>query len=176
MPRRSLRFVVGAIGLIVLAAGLLSLLSLILAVAHAFRGIRQVPKQVYSQKESLFATADYDEILTGCREMLSHPQVYRQNPEWHGLPASDRTHPDPADPSIPSAIRRLKPRDLTIGDDFVMLEFGGGDEHFGLRGYRAGVVGDGSYQLIPGLWYYSDQRTAEPKWAPPQNTHSRKGE
>lgn len=60
------------------------------------------------------------------------------------------------DPSVPPALKLLKPSSVSIYDDNIDLEFGGALLHFGIRAFRPGLAGSGTKQLGEGLWFYSE--------------------
>jgi hypothetical protein len=94
--------------------------------------------------------------------VLSHRSTYRINPNFDGKDPA--TYPDPLDPTMPTAIQQLGPREVVVQDDFVRLIFyPGGAHHVDVVGFREGAdevkwaafIGKGQ-RLTPGLWYYED--------------------
>ena len=60
------------------------------------------------------------------------------------------------DPSVPPALKLLKPSSVYIDDDSIDLEFGGALLHYGISAFRPGLAGSGTKQLGEGLWFYSE--------------------
>lgn len=71
-------------------------------------------------------------------------------------PPKDGTFLDGDDPSVPPALKLLKPSSIRINDENIDLEFGGALLHFGIRAFRPGLAGSGTKQLGEGLWFYSE--------------------
>jgi hypothetical protein len=95
--------------------------------------------------------ADHRAVLEAGRQMLADSNAFRSYP---------------ATESLPKVLRDLEPGDVLIADDrsSINVEMGGGFFHFGYTIYRDDSAGSGEKQLIPGLWYYSeDRRVIEPK-------------
>ena len=84
--------------------------------------------------------------------------------------SGDAIYPDPASPSLPAIIRKVKPRTITVDKGLVTLECG-------TNVYRFGLVVDvdtpgvpttapstrptppmATRQLAPGVWYYSEDQ------------------
>jgi len=82
----------------------------------------------------------------------------------HASSISDRGRTKPKDgtflygddPSVPAALKLLKPSSIRINDENIDLEFGGALLHFGIRAFRPGLAGSGTKQLGEGLWFYSE--------------------
>ena len=61
-----------------------------------------------------------------------------------------------SDPSLPPAVRVLKPSSVFLFQDYVELEFGGALMHFGIRTFRPGLPGHGTKWLAEGVWFYAE--------------------
>ncbi len=68
----------------------------------------------------------------------------------------DFVHFPSNDPSLPPAVRLLKPSGVVIFSDRVELEFGGALLHFGVAVFRPGIAGEGTKQLGEGIWFYAE--------------------
>ena len=113
-------------------------------------------RRMRDRQEMLANMTNGDQVLAGCREILKRAKSYRADPSWHGASAGE--YPDPTDPTIPAAIRQLKPGYISVvGGQTVTLEYGGGFNHFGVRAYAPGIAGEGTKQIAPGLLYYAER-------------------
>ena len=54
--------------------------------------------------------ADPKELLAACRVVMTNYPAYRSDPNWGG----GGPHPDPTDPKMPEAIRKLQPDGVII--------------------------------------------------------------
>jgi len=61
-----------------------------------------------------------------------------------------------SDPSIPAALKILKPSAIWIFEDRIELDFGGAFLSFGFRAFPHGVEGYGTKRLGDGFWFYSE--------------------
>jgi hypothetical protein len=109
-----------------------------------------------SRQHELVYGIDHIEVLRAAREVQKRASSYRQDPDWHNVPPGSFRYPDPSDPSIPESIKKLGLSTIAVERECVRLEFGGATAHYGLRAYPEGTQGEGLRELIPGLWYYSD--------------------
>lgn len=87
---------------------------------------------------------------------MANRPIFHQDPEWHGLDPKDLSRPDPADSRMPAIIRAFDKISIFAGEDSVQIEFGGGFRHYGLKAYSGGVMGSGTREIIPHLWYYDE--------------------
>lgn len=60
-------------------------------------------------------TANPGELLSACRIVMTNHAAYRKNPGCGG----DQPSPDPTDPKMPKAIRRLRPLYMVVSDDYL---------------------------------------------------------
>jgi len=123
-----------------------------IAIAIALSSSDEITRR---ERELLYHT-DHAAVLAACREVFANQGKYRTNPAWNGMSPARTDLPDPADPNIPAAIKKLLPADIRIGRDNVRIELGGGFLHYGLIGYQPGAPGEGTLKLREGLWYYAE--------------------
>ncbi len=114
------------------------------------------------RQHGLIYQTNHAAILAACREMLLHKRDYgdHQHPGSASEPVSDYIVLDSDDRRLPAVIRHFKPATITIKDDSVEIEMGGGFFHYGLTAFAQGAVSElhhkdlgGTRRLIPGLWY-----------------------
>jgi hypothetical protein len=100
------------------------------------------------QRLILYRT-DHRAILDAGRQMLADTNTF---PTY------------PANTNLPKILRDLEPGYVWIADDrsSAGVEMGGGFFHFGYTIYPDDTGGGGEKQLLPGLWYYSEDRKVIP--------------
>jgi hypothetical protein len=117
-------------------------------------------------RERLLCETDYQAVLDAGRELLrrfgEEPAVYVVN----------GGHRSPEVSEFPKAILDLAPESIKVtGDGYLIIEmFGNGMDHCGAFLYAEGFekanpgLRLGDRMLIPGLWYYDDGYTYDPRY------------
>ncbi len=130
------------------------LIPLVITLYLAWHFFIITPQTIEAKKRQLLYSIPHADVLAGCDFIQANRGKFRPDPNW-SAPIPD--YPDPTDPLIPSAICALKPVCITIDKNSVRLEFGGGFLHFGLEGYSPGIRGSGNVEIIPRLWFYTEE-------------------
>ena len=102
--------------------------------------------------EGRVAFADFKGVRDGCRELLAHKTAFTsEHPQWGSdvvyLTMADKDN----DPRIPEAIRKLRPRSLLIGTNYVHLSVGTFHKS-GIVVFQEGVEGRGDDRIMDGVW------------------------
>ena len=112
----------------------------------------------FTKPETLLRRTDYQAIRDACREMMAK----HQRGELPGSLYRD-------DPRVPDAIKPLRPSDITITDEVVVVEMHSGSDHYGFFAYPDGSADDGregGVRLINGLWIYGVDYHPDPGGPP----------
>lgn len=112
---------------------------------------RTLNNQIERGQRLILYQADHRAVLEAGRKVLADTNTF---PTY------------PSNESLPKPLRDLEPSYVIIADDRSSLdmEMGGGFFHFGCTIYREDAGGRGVKQLIPGLWYNSeDGKVISPK-------------
>jgi len=151
-----------AIGLLIVFAVSLSLLYL-----KIFRPVIIEIKKARQREMRLLCETDHQALLKACREISR--QVARgdlkKSQYWI------RKNPDPETSRFPQVILELEATYINIDQDGrLMLELGGGLDHFGVYAYpedykyEEPISDHGDKELIPGLWFYADGYRESPEY------------
>ncbi len=112
---------------------------------------RQARNTLEQRQRKLLYQTDHKALAQVGREMLNDTNRFAKFPDHTNLPP---------------ILRDLDPSYGTFADDrsWMNVEMGGGFFHFGFTIYREGVTGGGLKELVPGVWYHSeDHEVIEPK-------------
>lgn len=109
----------------------------------------QARDAIINRERVLLYRTNHLQVLDACRQLLARAAETTTK-------ASQITYAGEDLHRLPSAIGDLHPRVVTVRPDEVKLEFGGDFYHYGFNAFPLGVGGEGTRQLIPGLWYYSE--------------------
>jgi hypothetical protein len=103
----------------------------------------------------LLQRTDHQKLLDECDQLWADRAKLRPDPNWH--PAS-REHPDPGDPLIPPIIAGLQPGYITISENYVAIELGGGFGHATIYATQSSHPPPipTTRQLLPRLLFYSE--------------------
>jgi hypothetical protein len=139
--------------LLVAAAALA--LAAVLAVAAVRGGFLQVrPAQIAAaqkKQDRLFKEIDQTALRDACRTMI----VKFGDPHLKHLELDD--------PRIPPIVRRLEPTEVVLVQNYLRIELGDAQFHYGLEAFRDRMSQAPfpiARELLDGLWYYEDA-TAE---------------
>lgn len=92
----------------------------------------------------LLEETDHRALADACRDVLARRKEFGNEP-------------DPQDPRLPESIGRLRATRIDLTKHYVAIELHGGFDHYGVLFYTEGAdVTDGSRELAPRLWYYSE--------------------
>jgi hypothetical protein len=111
---------------------------------------RSLNNNVESSQRKILYETDHRAVLEAGRQVLADSSTFSSE-----LPTA----------SLPKILHDLKPSYVEISPDrlSVHVEMGGGFFHFGYDIYREGAKGSGTKELIPGLWYYSEDGAVIPQ-------------
>ena len=108
---------------------------------------------------SHLAEANHVRILSACREMiLKRDSYHRDNGKWMTLGKDDVLLLPPLPDDIPAAIRELKPRNIIIRDDYIMIDLSLPFSRISLLGFKSGAKQFGSYKYIDSLWFWNGNK------------------
>lgn len=117
------------------------------------RSLRDIAQK---RQRMILHHTDLQAVLLAGRKMLADTNI----------PAGHYIFVDQDSTNVPKVIRDLEPGYIWIyeGRPFVDVEMGGGFFHFGYSIYPEGEKGSGTKELLPGLWYHSeDEKVIPPK-------------
>jgi hypothetical protein len=139
--------------LLILGLIAISVLASVIACCIFYMILFHPASHARAKSHELIYDIDHAEILAACRFVRENLGRFRPDPKWS---RPDAAYPDPEDPLMPAIIRRLKPTTIEVQEDSVRLEFGGGPYHYGLTAFTGATAGSGTKEIIPGLWYFSE--------------------
>jgi len=108
-------------------------------------------RHIKSIENNLKYNIDHEKLLSECRELIKNRKLYAQ---YNDCSSSENICISRIieNNTIPELIKELKPIELWIEKDKVLLIFSGGHIHLGVYGY-AKDTGEGyGDKLIPGLY------------------------
>jgi len=148
--RRRLRLLIAGIVFAVLLVAAARIVSVISVVFGAKVEMRE-------RKRAVLYQTNHAALLAACADL------WNKRLTLHADRASATSQPvdfaiDPSDPAVPPIIRSLNPNGMYIHEGRVHIDLGGGFDHFGIDAFVNGAPTPdiGETQLIPGLWFYSE--------------------
>jgi hypothetical protein len=124
------------------------------------------PIRAQYRRMQLLCRTDHQALLNAGRDILSHVHI---EPDPNGLRRLG-SFSVPRDISIPKVIRNLRCGVGITYDGYMIIEMGGGMDHFGVRIYPENFKAPeprffryGDRKLIEGLWYYDDEYVYDPQ-------------
>ena len=100
--------------------------------------------------------ADHARILSACREAITNRSSYRNdNAQWGFVYKDDVVILPPLPDNLPVAIRELRPRDVIIRDDSVLIDLSLPFCRLCLLGFKLGAKQYGTEKYIDGLWFWN---------------------
>ena len=118
-----------------------------------------------AHQQALLESTDHQALRTACREMLSDKEHYKPG-KWRYWANTIEQPLYPGD--VPKAIQSLKPMHISVDQNSVWIDWGGGFGHWGLRvfeedanetdaikrmepgGNRVAIF----KRIIEGVWFY----------------------
>jgi hypothetical protein len=100
--------------------------------------------------------ADHRRIVSACREMIANRTSYpNDKAKWGTLHEGDVLLLPPISDAVPQAIRELRPRNIIITGDYVIIDVRLPLSRIGLIGFAVGATEFGTFRLIDGLWFWN---------------------
>lgn len=121
-------------------------------------------REIHQRQRFILYKVNPNTVLAACGQIRAKQAAFAGNPDWHPTPPKGSDNPDPADPQMPPLIGTLRPSTISILPEGVRTELGGGFYHYGLAEQLPGAPKPALAvkQLVPGLWYYAEDRKAPP--------------
>lgn len=107
-------------------------------------------KVISEEKASLLHNVDF-EVLREAADQL-HEQTLKAN----ALTGHQYVRYLSDNRDLPPALRILKPTHISVENERIFIEFGGGLYHFGIIVYTPGAKETGQRKLADRVWFYSD--------------------
>ena len=145
--------------------GMLGVAGVILLIGAAFSAFPDRLSEVLDVgPQRLAYHTDHRAILEACRQVLKDPQAAGFPPANNGRGAMvDGSQNGTAPATLPAVLRDLKFEYMVLQGDEAIITFGGG---FGQWGFATGqglTVRAPQWELIPGLWYWTDEGGSFPR-------------
>jgi len=96
--------------------------------------------------------ANHAEILTACREMIAHRNLYGDDILGH-KPYVGISAPIPL--NVPKAIRKLNPKEIAIMEDSVSINLSPYFSRIFLLGFKTGADQYGTFRYTDCLWFWN---------------------
>ena len=132
---------------ILIATGIVILILPALFVAH----LAHIKLRMYHLQH-----ADHARILSACREAITNRSSYRNDKAQWGIAYKDKDDVvilPPLPENLPQAIRELRPSDVIISDNVVLINLSLPFTRMGLLGFKPGAEQYGTFKYIDGLWF-----------------------
>jgi len=140
-------------------------LSVVLALAGGILCIAAVASALFDRiSESLDVSpqrlvyhTDHAAILRACREVLADPQAagFPKTTKGYSMVSGSQSGMKPP-AALPAVLRDLNFEFMDVEDDRATIFFGSGFGHWGYSTVPA--QGNSQLELIPGLWFWSEDR------------------
>ena len=99
---------------------------------------------------------DHRAVLEACRQVVKDPQAAGFPPATNGHAMVDGSQNGTAPAALPAVLRDLKFEDMIVRGDEATITFGGGTGHWGFTTGQPLTERDPQWELIPGLWYWTE--------------------
>jgi hypothetical protein len=98
---------------------------------------------------------DHARVLEACRQAITNQAEYRNdNAQWGYAYKDDVVILPPMPENLPQPIRELRPRDVIIRGDSVLINLSLPFSRLGLVGFKPGAKQTGTFQYMDGLWFW----------------------